>query len=76
MSDEIVKLQSFLKNSRVALDVEREQYRILLRSIDLDEQLAACAEIADQSYWDWVANVRMHAVLARFRIVDSEQKQS
>jgi hypothetical protein len=74
MSDEAIKLQSYLRKSRVELDVEREQYQVLLRSIDLDEQLAACAEIADQSYWDWVANVRMHVVLASFRLTDAEQK--
>jgi hypothetical protein len=74
MSDKVIKLQWYLRKSRVELDAEREQYRILLRSIDLDEQLASCAEIADDSYWDWVANVQMHVVLANFRLMDAERK--
>jgi uncharacterized protein involved in tolerance to divalent cations len=74
MSEKAIKLQSYLRKTRVELDVEREQYSELLRSIDLDEQLAACAEISDHSYWDWVANVRMHVVLANFRLMDAEQK--
>jgi hypothetical protein len=58
----------------VKLNVELERYRVVLRSIDLDEQLLACAEIADPSYWDWFANVRMHVVLANFRLMDAAQK--